>query len=537
MRKLFFLLIFSLSVIKSYSQWNTDTSVRNPVTLLMYERDPLICRDGDRGYYIAWQDDYNMLNIKLQRVDTAGYLLWLTAKTLSVGHNYYLEGIVSDDSGGVYVIGSYTTAGAIGFVDVQRIDQNGDPFWGSNVNLIGNLNSQYSGNVECIPDGQGGLIVAWDWNNQSSSIDDVYAQRIDRNGNTLWGTGPFTISTNGGLNNILSDGQSGVVISFFTVGGMIIQHVDSASNFLWGAGVQLSTVGYMFSDGMGGSIYTYDSVMQGTTYIYFQHLDSVGTILTPPNGLLLFSDVFNTYDIMPDNQGNFFFSATGGDLAQSYIVSAKINSNGVALWTDTCSLDSTDRWFVKITSDGLGGSIAVWEDLRYGNGINTVNGTYYSQHYDANGTQLWADWGYAVSSSPNLGTQGGFWDSECFDICTGTDGSAIAVWEDSRTGAVNHNRIYMARVDGNTITGISEINTHTPSVYPNPVQGNLKISFHRNIKRGSIAIFTSMGNLITRLNIENENEKIIDLSNYASGLYNICSYDGETQYCSKVIVD
>src|SRR5882672_4714915 len=65
------------------------------------------------------------------------------------------------------------------------------------------------------PDGSGGIIVAWDVSN------DIYAQRVDQDGNLLWGTSmPVCVCTGY---------QSALFIATDGAGGAIVGWSDSAA--------------------------------------------------------------------------------------------------------------------------------------------------------------------------------------------------------------------------------------------------------------------------------------------------------------------
>ncbi|OGQ57841.1 MAG: hypothetical protein A3G39_03740 [Deltaproteobacteria bacterium RIFCSPLOWO2_12_FULL_43_16] len=90
-----------------------------------------------------------------------------------------------------------------------------------------------------VSDGSGGAIVTW-YDYRSGTYSDIYAQRIDANGNVLWTTNGMAIST--AANNqyypqIVSDGSGGAIITWedYRSGNWDIygQRIDANGNVLW----------------------------------------------------------------------------------------------------------------------------------------------------------------------------------------------------------------------------------------------------------------------------------------------------------------
>jgi FlgD Ig-like domain len=109
------------------------------------------------------------------------------------------------------------------------------------------------------------------------------------------------------------------------------------------------------------------------------------------------------------------------------------NTNGSAICTATANQGQ-----VAMASDGAGGAILTWRDVRIsGNGGNSV-GDIYAQRVDGTGSVLWAGNGVLVCDALN--------DQALPQIaCDGASGVVIA-WLDHREG-INNAAIYIQRVD------------------------------------------------------------------------------------------
>ena len=73
-----------------------------------------------------------------------------------------------------------------------------------------------------------------------------------------------------------------------------------------------------------------------------------------------------------------------------------------------------------IVSDGAGGAIIAWVDLRTGQGMDV-----YAQHIDASGIVQWDSNGIAICGEPGI--------QDALGIVSDSAGGAIIVWEDRRT--------------------------------------------------------------------------------------------------------
>jgi hypothetical protein len=92
-----------------------------------------------------------------------------------------------------------------------------------------------------IPSGSGGEIIAW--TDSRTDIADVYAQKLDVNGNRLWGVGglPVCVAANRQIvTQLVPDGAGGAYLFWFdrrtvTNSDIYGQHLDSNGNALWTA--------------------------------------------------------------------------------------------------------------------------------------------------------------------------------------------------------------------------------------------------------------------------------------------------------------
>jgi hypothetical protein len=121
--------------------------------------------------------------------------------------------IASDAAGGAIVTWQDWCSGG-GIIYAQRVDATGGLLWTTDAVSIGTAwGNEYS--VRIVADGTGGAIVAWE--DHSSGTSDIYAQRIDANGNNLW-TGGWVMVCTAAMDQqypeLVSDGTGGAVITW-----------------------------------------------------------------------------------------------------------------------------------------------------------------------------------------------------------------------------------------------------------------------------------------------------------------------------------
>ncbi|MBN1802037.1 MAG: hypothetical protein JW891_11050, partial [Candidatus Lokiarchaeota archaeon] len=317
---------------------------------------------------------------------TSKSVLWNDNGTLlcnATGHQEHVR-ITSDGQGGAIMCwqDGRTISQSI---YAQRIDSNGNLQWGENGTILCKADDQQL-TPEITSDGQGGAIVAWeDRRNSGITNYDIYAQRIDFNGELKWGENGTVIcnkSTHQTNPKITSDGQGGAIIAWWDDIEEQVTGVD----------------------------------------IIAQRVNSDGKLLWVPNGTVICNATGDQLDfqIISDNIGNFFISWQD-QRTDNDIFAQKINLNGVVQWitngTLICNALNAQN-DPKLVSDGMGGSIITWFDAR--DGYSDV----YAQRINSSGSIQWKANGTLLSNE--TGTQ------KYNDITSDGQGGAIIAWEDRK---------------------------------------------------------------------------------------------------------
>lgn len=192
----------------------------------------------------------------------------------------------------------------------------------------------------------------------------------------------------------------------------------------------------MISDGSGGSIIVWVDSRNGNEDIYAQKINSSGVVQWTTSGVAICTatDSQNEVKLTTDGSGGAIIVWTdvrGGSTGDIY--AQRINSSGVVQWTANgvaiCTATAYQQSSV-IINDGSGGAFIVWVDPRSGN------------------TQLW---GQRVNSSGVVQ-----WTANGNAICTNASSNAstpqiqrdwtngfIVVWNDQRSGNMD---IYISRL-------------------------------------------------------------------------------------------
>ena len=264
--------------------------------------------DGAGGAIVVWEDARagngdvaGNRDIYVQRLDGDGNILWSPGgvSACSELHSQRNPRLVPDGFGGGIVVwtdhrNSVSTGGPDVFA--QRIDAGGNVLWGSDGTPVCDVDGSQD-YPSLAPDGAGGAIVTW---YDAGEFNGSYAQRIDANGNTLWITGPEGGVVYGLADHqvrMLPDGAGGAVLIFQSgPENLYAQRLNLNGNVQWGTnGVSVRTGpgelggAHAIPDGLGGVIITWhdDQSGLGAPDIYAQRLNANGAPLWVVNGVAL----------------------------------------------------------------------------------------------------------------------------------------------------------------------------------------------------------------------------------------------------------
>ncbi|MBN1163820.1 MAG: T9SS type A sorting domain-containing protein [Candidatus Krumholzibacteriota bacterium] len=297
-----------------------------------------------------------------------------------------------------------------------------------------------------IPDGAGGGIVIWQ--DYRAGSGNVYAQRIDPDGEILWRSNGVSASGNDQdrefFRQAVPDGSGGVILTWMDHrgGGVDIyaQRISAEGNPLWDPdGLYISPAEednyypVIIADGAGGATIAWQSGIDSTSQIFIQKLDEYGNMEWPAGGLAVSTEQGSINpSLLADGAGGvivaWISTSTGtGILAQ------RISAAGTRQWGDSgrpvCP-GGVVHGFVPLCGDGAGGAIIAWHDIRGG------NHDIYVQRISASGDPLWDPDGSLV--------RGGAGDQWHPGIIPADGGGCLIAWMDSEG---EDSDIYMQRIN------------------------------------------------------------------------------------------
>lgn len=289
---------------------------------------PRATADGAGGAIVTWTDyrfGISDLDIFAQRVNAAGTIQWGASGEFVCGAalNQDYHQIVSDGAGGAIIAwGDFRNS--INYdIYAQRMGPTGSPLWASG----GVLLCAASGNQAApfmAADGAGGATVVWG-DYRSSVTSDVYAQRVNSLGASLWEINGVPVSVAAGHQTdpaVASDGAGGCVVSWVdydsSPDAMFAQRVTASGTLLWSTnGMAVSSersaklVPVNVSAG-GGTIVVWAGYRTGIYQLYAQRIDNVHGFWGHPE-----PTITAVKDIPHDQGGKVAvnWSASGRDLS------------------------------------------------------------------------------------------------------------------------------------------------------------------------------------------------------------------------------
>jgi hypothetical protein len=308
------------------------------------------------------------------------------------------------------------------------------------------------GNAAMIPDGTGGMFVAWEdyragnTNAIGDPLADIYAQHLNANGAPLWtanGTVVYADTLSQTNPSITTDGAGGVIVAWldWRPGSLYAQRLDANGVPQWTAGgvnVTNGTGGVsrsIMSDGASGAF-----IAWGGNDIYGQHLDASGARLWTPNGapICVAASVQAVSSMTGDGAGGFVVCwEDSRSSATSDIYAQRITPAGSPSWTvngiPICTAPNS-QLAPQIASDGNHGAVISWQDFRIS------NAHVYAQRINGAGTTLWTPDGVAICTA--IGAR------DNVRIAPDGTGGGIVSWLDQRVSF----QVYAQRVDGTGAT-------------------------------------------------------------------------------------
>jgi hypothetical protein len=428
-------------------------------------------------------------------------LEWTEAVAIRQGVNieWFRTGIETTDGGAIYVWSDTK----LGERDLwaQKVDGAGNMVWGEPVLIDGKPDRQEDPVITRTSDNN--YVIAWiDF---SADLDgDVYAQKIDGEGNLLWQEGGVPVCTLAGMQialNMEPDNEGGVYIIWVDSRNpskdLFGQHLSANGSPLWiingipiasGLGDEMQNT--MLPDGEGGMIIAYTHSYSGNDDLYAKRFNANGT-MGWQNTLVISEAEGSQSDIRMAalNDGNFVFTWADKRSADTDIYAQKINLAGDLLWGSYLIVYSDQNGLARpqvnprIVKTSDNGVIIVWEDFR----LDTQNPDLFAQKISASGIKQWSEEGIALCTAEfaQLGPR----------LASDNNGGCFVVWDDLRNGNAPNVDIYAQHLSASG-NALWEANGKPICIAPNEQSGSLiKVSNNfvfinwMDIRNGSVGIY------------------------------------------------
>ena len=408
--------------------------------------------DGKGGAFLAFE---NNADLYAQWINGNGSPQWgIYGKTVNIeGLSQKNPGIASDAGGGIYI--GWVDEGT-NRVKVQHLDNSGNAQWATNGIYITETTAEQS-NIEMAADGNGGVILVWqDSRNYATNGIDIWAQRLDNQGNRMWGPAgkPVTEAVESQTQHIIVlEGTGRVVVAWtdyrngFSNKDIYVQHLNAAGDRSWHVsgnydGIPVcSAMNDQNNPAMimtGGKICMVWADKRNDQYdIYAQMLEVNGNAAWPTaDGTAVCNASGSQSDprLCPDSNGGAVIvwqdQRTGVD-----IYAQRMGGNGSPVWNPNGKpVNTSANWkgYPDIVPDDAGGATIAWMEL-----LNSV-WDIYGQHLDANGDPQWSPPSFPLCTAAN----NQFWHTMISD----GSGGAITMWQDGRAGEAD---IYAQKTNDN----------------------------------------------------------------------------------------
>ena len=408
--------------------------------------------DGSGGVIVVWEDSrYGERNIYAQRLDSLGAHQWPDTGVVicaAPGHQY--GPVAAPDGAGGAVIAWNDERGGNSDIYAQRVDGTGATLWATD-GVPASTASGYQNDPDIASDGSGGAIIVW---NDFRVTGQVFAQRVSAAGVPSWQEDGAAISPTGGRGaQIVSDAEGGGIVAW-SDGDVFAQRVDPSGAALWNpSGVALCTTPGSFdevprieSDGWGGAFVSWYDVDHYRAYA--QHVDPAGVIHWGSTGAPVSTGSNYEFLPVPVSDGANGAIVTWADRSLDYTMEGldaqRIGADGAPQWGDGIAVAPVGTGQINQSELTDGSGGAL---VAFEDARSGYPQNIYAQRLTATGARAWGDDGLALCTAPRL-------QGRPVAVTDGADG-AIVSWEDFRDFNYPNpgdSSIYAQRVRGSGAT-------------------------------------------------------------------------------------
>jgi hypothetical protein len=459
--------IFCALISNSWAQWSSDPSTN----LALADRSrndqvqPKLKALPNNGWYVSWFDSNPAgpppvgYDVFLQRLTVGGVEVFpndgvMVADLSNSSTEDY--GLDFDTAGNALLAFLDTREGSNQQVTAAKVRPYGKPWWGAlGVQLTSDSSFHAAPKIAGTSDGE--VVVAW------TSDSNVVVQKLDVNGNPLWGTG--IVFSESGYNYSLADlhaaDNGSVIISwvrdqgFGTNRQLRANKLSNIGALLWGSqnvtifdqgSLQFGNFPYFVTDGNGGAVFAWYT-SSPSLQCFAQHIRADGSEAFPHNGSAVSTNTSNvrvspsaSYRAATDETFVFWTEEDSNQFTNG-VSGQKLDGSGHLRWGSTgvvlVPLGSDSQIFVTSVQTGSGAQV-FWVDEP-----SFDNGTIQGERLNSRGQVTCSQFPVATTPAGQFGLVAGI--NAAQDI-------ALA-WSDDRIG---NNSIYIQNVNRDCSLGIPQ---------------------------------------------------------------------------------
>jgi len=405
--------------------------------------------DGFGGAFLTWDDSRAAEDTYAQRIDNTGAPAWAAngVRAFLATDQRQNPAIVGDGSSGAIIVWEETYRGNSDLY-AQHVDGTGAELWAADGVAVSTAAGSQSVPA-AVSDGAGGVIVAWGDSRNAPDPSDIYAQRLNASGVPQWTANGVALCTATDFQlqpKIVTDGAGGAVVAWGDdrsgASDIYARRITSAGVPQWTVdGVALCTAtGNQYlrditSDGAGGAILVWEDNRGSDSDIYARRITVAGVPQWTLNGVALCTATGDQIEprLATDGAGGAIVAWDDDRSPPRMVYARRITSAGAPQWAaDGVAVCAFPSFRPGIVSDGVGGAIIAWSDLR-----SNVSYDIYTQRLNGSGLNQWTPSGVALSTAPEL-------QAGPLGVTDGSNG-ALFVWLDDRYDPVNQNEDLFSR--------------------------------------------------------------------------------------------
>lgn len=326
------------SATAAHAQWSRDPAAAAPIVRAPGPQYALVsASDGLGGAWFAFEDRASdpLTHVRIQHLDYRGYALFGDSGKVccTLASRQLAPGIASDGAGGAFLTWVDFRADTAGDLYAQRFERTGAPAWNSaGVPLCAVPRMHVRGTTLAAGDSLDAYVL-WQDDRAGGFIQDIYAQRVRRDGAMLWGA---------------ADGIPVAPVHVYQVYQRVVA-TDHGAVMLWA-----------------------DSRLPALMKVYAQRFDRQGHPAWTTNGVELCPYPSTQFQPVADVHPDGSFVAAWLDLRSNngwaQVMAQRFDPAGAALGPDgglPVSGAAHPAHTIALTPTASGGTIATWS---YGDG-------------------------------------------------------------------------------------------------------------------------------------------------------------------------